>query len=175
MRLPDGSVLMHGSAPYDKTKAHEYYMRTRKLKGRKKGSQVLVPGPAKGRPMAGTKKPNPQELAKQRALATQRVNEIRGKLAELNTRLKKAMADAKEADQKKKAGPTAADKSKAARESKQYRDKHKTELKAKGKKAAEKDTASDKPKADTVESLQKTIAEVKGRLTAALEKQRQLS
>lgn len=40
MRLPDGSTLMHGAAPYDAAKAHQYYLRTRKLKGRKKGAKV---------------------------------------------------------------------------------------------------------------------------------------
>jgi hypothetical protein len=42
MILPDGSVLMHGDlehrAPYDPRKAREYYLRTRKLKGRERGA-----------------------------------------------------------------------------------------------------------------------------------------
>lgn len=46
MKLPDGTVLMHGSQPYDPKKAREYYLRTRKLKGRKKGKGV---DPAKRR------------------------------------------------------------------------------------------------------------------------------
>lgn len=37
MELPNGEVLMHGPAPYDPKKAHAYYLRTRELKGRKKG------------------------------------------------------------------------------------------------------------------------------------------
>lgn len=37
MELPNGEVLMHGAKPYDPKKAHEYYLRTRNLKGRKKG------------------------------------------------------------------------------------------------------------------------------------------
>ena len=37
MELPDGTTLMHAGRPYDPKKAHEYYLRTRKLKGRKKG------------------------------------------------------------------------------------------------------------------------------------------
>jgi hypothetical protein len=36
MKLPDGTVLMHAKRPYDPVKAREYYLRTRKLKGRKK-------------------------------------------------------------------------------------------------------------------------------------------
>lgn len=37
MELPSGEVLMHAGRPYDPKKAHEYYLRTRELKGRKKG------------------------------------------------------------------------------------------------------------------------------------------
>lgn len=37
MELPNGEVLMHAGRPYDPKKAHEYYLRTRKLKGRQKG------------------------------------------------------------------------------------------------------------------------------------------
>lgn len=35
--LADGTILMHEARPYDPKKAHEYYLRVRKLKGRKKG------------------------------------------------------------------------------------------------------------------------------------------
>ena len=38
MQLPDGTTLMHGKRPYDPVKAREYYLKTRKLKGRRKGS-----------------------------------------------------------------------------------------------------------------------------------------
>jgi len=37
MKLPDGTTLMHGKKPYDPRKAREYYLRTRKLKGRQPG------------------------------------------------------------------------------------------------------------------------------------------
>lgn len=47
MKMPDGSTLMHGSAPYDPVKARAYYLRTRKLKGRKKG---VTPVPTSKRP-----------------------------------------------------------------------------------------------------------------------------
>jgi hypothetical protein len=43
MRLPDGSILMHDAVhAYDPIKAHEYYIRNRKLKGRKKGGQAAI-------------------------------------------------------------------------------------------------------------------------------------
>lgn len=177
MKLPDGTVLMHGSAPYDPVKAHEYYLKTRELKGRKKGSAAPPPSkvPVKGLGTKPKKPTNPQELARQRQYAAKRVAEIKSKLADLNARLKKAMADAKEAEAKSKKPPTAAEKAKAARDAEKYRDKHKSELKAKGKKAAAKESASDKPKHDSVESLKKTISEVKGRLAAAVAAQRALS
>jgi len=60
MLLPNGEVLMHAKAPYDPKKAHEYYLRTRKLKGRK---------PGKGQPPPGTKKSpkTPEQAAKEKA------------------------------------------------------------------------------------------------------------
>jgi len=43
MEMPDGTTLMHGPAPYDPVKAREYYLRTRKLKGRQKAAAVASP------------------------------------------------------------------------------------------------------------------------------------
>jgi chromosome segregation ATPase len=59
MQLPNGEVLMHASAPYDPKKAHEYYLRTRKLKGRK-------PGQAQP-PTAKKSAKTPQQVAKEKA------------------------------------------------------------------------------------------------------------
>jgi len=49
MRLSDGTTLMHGTAPYDPAKARAYYLRTRKLKGRKKGAASKDPNQVKYR------------------------------------------------------------------------------------------------------------------------------
>jgi len=43
MQLPDGTTLMHGAKPYDPAKARAYYLRTRELKGRKKGTAPPPP------------------------------------------------------------------------------------------------------------------------------------
>lgn len=47
MRLLDGTILMDGDlehrAPYDPAKARAYYLRTRKLKGRKKAAALAKP------------------------------------------------------------------------------------------------------------------------------------
>lgn len=162
---------------YDPVKAREYYLKTRKLKGRKRGSaqpvgiSVATKAPAKGLP--AKKKLTPQELAQKRKAAAERVQNIKKKLAELNTRLKEKMAEAREAEAKAKRGPTAAEKAEAARESKQYRDKNKQKLanKANGGGGDEKKA---EPKVETVESLKQTIAKVQGQLTAAIERQRAL-
>lgn len=43
MQLPDGSILMHAGLPYDPAKAHEYYLRVRKLKGSQNGGVKASP------------------------------------------------------------------------------------------------------------------------------------
>ena len=49
LKLPDGGVLMHGKRPYDPAKAREYYLRTRKLNGRKKAAAQKDPTQVKYR------------------------------------------------------------------------------------------------------------------------------
>ena len=172
MRLPDGTILMHGQAPYDAAKAHEYYMRTRKLKGRKKGQSYTVN-------LGGGKtiKLSAKQLAEQKAYAAKRVTAIKQKLAELNTKLKEAVREAekKKANSKREAAKpdTAAEKSQAARESKKYRDKHQQEIATKAKKASsEKKT---KTNADPVEELGRTIIKIQDTLKAAVARQRALT
>jgi hypothetical protein len=55
MLLPDGTILVHKDEngfthAYDPVKAHEYYIRTRKLKGRKKGAAKEDPKKSKSAP-----------------------------------------------------------------------------------------------------------------------------
>jgi hypothetical protein len=177
MRLPNGEVLMHGSQPYDPVKAHKYYEEHKHLKGRKGGVGEL---PAKsssgGLPKPVAKKPNPAARAAERQAAVARVNSIKAKLTELNGRLKRALEKAGSSGGKKH--ETAADKSQAARDSKKYRDTHKQELKNKARRSSDDKKSSRKPSDDNdavVESLKAQISEVKGRLTAAVEKLRSLN
>ena len=208
MELPNGEILKHGPRPYDPKKAHEYYLRTRKLKGRKKGQyDPAVANLAKR--LAGMsdsqiqdeikKSKNPAErkligimlsnrqkthgpkgpakvqaTPEQKQAAAKRVASLQTKLAELNQKLKVAMAKARESEAKKKRGPTQADKSKKARESKKYRDKHKQKLATKRKTAASKDKASGTSRADSVSSIKSDIAETKGRLQKAIARQKAL-
>lgn len=187
MRLPNGETLMHDAIhAYDPVKAHQYYLKTRELKGRKKGRAVLTPakGPAKGLPAANkllggkqppgvvkTKPVDPKVIQKKRKQIKERIAQIRKELADLNARLKEKMAEAREAEAKEKAGPTTAEKADAARESKKYRDKNAQKIANKAAKGAAKEkSAPEKPEGDTVESLKADIANVQGRLKAAQQK-----
>lgn len=177
MKLPDGTVLMHGSAPYDPVKAHQYYMRVRQLKGRAKGSADMLGGPTR-RSSGGTvmvKMPSgktvaltQQQLSQQKAVAAKRVDNIKKNLAKLTFELRVRMREA----QSKAAPPTAADKSKAAREAKQYRAKNQQQISNKANAAAAK--APVKPKLDPVAQLQEQISQIKTQLSVAVAHQRSL-
>lgn len=168
---------------YDPVKAHEYYLRTRQLKGRRKAQSVLSTHTPRAprsttytvrTPSGKTVRVTKQQLDEQKAYAAKRVGEIKQKLQELGAKLRKMKSEAqkKEAASKREAKkkPTAAEKSKAAKESEKYRKEHKQELKNKAKKTTKKESA---PK-DPVAELEHRVAEIKGRLSAAVAKQRAL-
>lgn len=189
MRLPDGSVLMHGSAPYDPQKAHEYYLKTRQLKGRKKAGPPAPTGNRQGKPTSftvksanGEVKLSPKQYAEQKAYAAARVSRIADKLHVLEAELHKKMSEArkKEAETKKSAKDaakpdTASEKAAKARDASKYRDKHKQELKNKAKQAADKKPAAKKHDLNTVDGLKSAIADVKKSLHAAVERQRSIA
>lgn len=184
MRLPDGSILMHGGTPYDPVKAHDYYMRTRKLKGRKSGSdQHIVPKTSwdSNRNLLGktfsvrlangaTVRLTSKELNEQKAYVAKRINKIKSRLRELNSELRKMMVEAKakqaKSERKAERGPTAAEKSKAARESKQYREKHRQSLATKARRS--------ESKTDPVTELEDRISLIEENLIAAVARQRSL-
>jgi uncharacterized phage infection (PIP) family protein YhgE len=174
MQPPKSTTIMH-KRPYDPVKAHEYYLRTRQLKGRRAGSSRFTVRGTSGQ----TVELSGRQLAEQRAYATKRVNEIKNRLSELTTKLHQLRADArkKEAGSKRetKKAPTAAEKSKAARESKQYREKHQQKLATKRKGGSGKGSTKSKSKADPIAELEDKITQVKGRLVAAVARQRALA
>jgi hypothetical protein len=96
----DKFFLKHGETRYDPVKAHEYYMKTRELKGRRSSSQLK--GAVKKEGWAYTKKQveeerkstlenagstNKEAVAQLREKATARREEIRGKLEQAMLRL----------------------------------------------------------------------------------------
>lgn len=158
MRLPDGTILMHGRAPYDPVKAHEYYMRTRKLKGRRKGAVQLPPAigiRGKGLNLNWDQSPvkkdkikvSPKKSPEQR-YAEKRVNDIKKSVAKLGSELKRVIAEAKAQQIRLKAG------------SKKQAPKGKVE-----------EVSATQ---DPVAELEAKISEIKGALQAAVAKQREL-
>lgn len=184
MRLPDGTILIHESAPYDPQKAHDYYIRTRHLKGRRKGG-VVRGAPNGSSPSASnysvkladgtTATLTQQQLDEQVAYAAKRVEDIKNKLSILTDKLKELMAAAQKA--KPAQPPTAAQKAAAAKKAKQYRQSHKQQLANKRKAAVAKPSTPAPSKTSTtnpVADLQQKISQIKGALTAAVAKQREL-
>jgi len=173
MKLPDGTILMHGRAPYDPVKAHQYYLRTRQLKGRKKGESYTVKTD-KGQVVLTA-----SQLAEQKAYAAKRVSDIKSRLAELNVKFKKMIADAERKEAKSerdaKKAPTAAEKSEVARESKKYREKHKQELSTKSKTSSKTKSTSSKPKLTPVAAVGRRINQAEDRLRTAVARQRALN
>jgi uncharacterized protein YgiM (DUF1202 family) len=184
MKLSDGTILMHDGAPYDPVKAHEYYIRTRKLKGRhpksvpvrahtrnlSKGSYTVRL--SNGKTVTLTR----QQLVEQQVYAAKRVTDIKKRLNELTNKLKTMLKEAekKKANTNKK--PTAADKHKAAQKAKQYRQKHKQQLATKAKnkqvKTPPKKTTTS---TDPVVELKSKITEIRTRLKDAINVQRELT
>lgn len=133
-------ALQHSA--YDPRKAHEYYMKVRKLKGRQRGAQVVPKGRnGGGRSTAAAPKRQVKSAPHISPSVQGRINELTNRLHDLQARLHDLLANKKDAS-KKSDHKTAADKSKDAIESKKYRDKHKTELAQKRKAASKKSGGS---------------------------------
>jgi hypothetical protein len=187
VRLPNGEILMHANAPYDPKKAHDYYLRTRKLKGRKPGSAPPKIGGLGARSaFAKVKVPkkhtqvsdlSPQQKRELQVVARARVQKAQQKLNELNRKLKDKLAEAKKAERDAKKPKTASEKAKDARESEKYRKSHKQELKtkAKGKREADKASGKDTSSSNSVEGLKKQIASAEKELATAKAKQKALA
>lgn len=140
-------------ANYDPQKAHDYYERTKELKGRQKGSGA----PAHAR-----------QSHAQVASAQQKVAQIEAKLNHLRELLRAKVADEKKSSTASDK-PTQADRTKAAKDSKHYRDTHKQQIKnlQKGKKSGgDSSTSSPKTAADMSASelrsaISRTVVQLK--------------
>lgn len=124
-------IAIHGNTPYDKVKAHEYYLRTRQLKGRKKAAPVAP----KGRPVMA-KMVSASEHQKIHKQTVARLARLTTKLHSLQNALKEAeqaLQNKRQQAQKNSDGKTTAKERQAA---KQYRDTHKAQIKATEKKAS---------------------------------------
>lgn len=173
----DGSIILHADAPYDPTKAHEYYLKTRKLHPRAKGSATFTVTRSDGKHVKLTA----QQLQEQRVYAQHRVEQIKKNLSDLGVLLRDKLKKAKEAEAKAAKPPTLAEKAQAARDAAKYRASHKQEIATKAKQTSAKSggssTSATKPaaKTDTVESLKADITRTKNNLKKAVANQRALA
>lgn len=188
MKAPDEDFLNRFAHAYDAAYAREYYLRTRKLKGRKRGhtqvpaNRSLVKAKT---PQRTVVKPKPSATkAKQRQELQLRITSLENKLKTLEQLIKKKMheeasenrksrADANRKAKEKDKPKSRAEKAKEARESAKYRDKHKQELKSKAKKASSKGGSSSKTdtkKKSSAADLKVLATRVRGQLAIAKQK-----
>jgi|tagenome__1003787_1003787.scaffolds.fasta_scaffold20916651_1 hypothetical protein len=167
---------------YDPLQAHEYYLRTRKLKGRQKGSGEQPSGFAKANQRrhesARTKQKKELQASIQRL--TDKLNKlealIRKREHESASEHRKSKAKKERSAKDKDKPKSAAEKAKASRESEKYRDKHKQELKSKAKKDASKSGGGDSSKGSkdkkkhSVTELKALATKVKGQIAVAKQK-----
>jgi len=172
---------MH-DAPYDPQKAHEYYMRIRKLKGRQKGAQQPPPAQPQGRRPKGVLSPR----EKQKVELKQNIQTLGLKLHNLEQLIQKkeailkqdqAQAKSKANKNSKAKGDKPVDKAKARSDAKKYRQSHKQSLKNKAKQSRSKGGGQShkdhKPKPDSKKSiadLKALATKVKGQLAIAKQK-----
>lgn len=176
MRLSNGETLIHAGRPYDPAKAHEYYLRTRKLKGRDAGQGF---DPVKsGSAAPRDKAVSATNSAQKQALAA-RISDLETKLRKLESKARKANAEAKKAAKEAAKPDSKADKSKKAREAKKYRKKNQQKIATKAKTAAGKSgggskSSSSSSKSSSGDDLKTKITKIKGQLAVAKSKLRAL-
>lgn len=183
MRTPTELELQHLAAGfvsnYDPAKRREYYLRTRKLKGRRRGTSE---DPRTGKSMGQISK---DARAKQRQELAARIQSLSKKLQKLEAKIREMEAAEASEDRKGKAKAeraakeaakpkTAAEKAEAAREAEKYRDKNQQKLKSEAKdaksgggSAREKKSGS---KASSVSDLKALATKVKGQIAVAKQK-----
>ena len=174
MLLHDGTHLMHAGKPYDPKKAHDYYLRTRKLHPRAKGSEPAKGGRSRSATVGRSKttKTNSQQLSEQSAYAARRVSELRARLTELTAELRKRLSEARKQEQEAKKGPSTEDKRKAAESSKKYRDSHKQSIA--NKRTSASGGSSSGVSSKSTDEIKREITNTRLKLKAAVAAQRQL-
>lgn len=128
---------------YDPVKAHEYYIRTRKLKGRKKGTQSSLigdggrPVTSGGRNSGGRRPPPPVSNSEKQAKRVKRlqgkVDALQGALSKAQAALVKRRAEERKTERENSDGKSTTEEKRA---SKEYRDKNRAEIANKRKSAS---------------------------------------
>lgn len=196
LRPPTDLELEQLAHVYDPVKAHEYYEKNKKLKGRRKGRGTVndYDWKALGRE-AGPDRPSSRDprigktkaqihqgaRARQKKELAEQIQNLEAKLKKLDDLIKEKVREAAKTDRKAKAKKeraakekdkpkTAAEKAEAARESEKYRDKHKQELKNKakdGKSGGGDDKKQKSAKDMSVNQLKTLATKVRGQIAVA--------
>ncbi len=172
MRLPDGSILMMEGADgvrhaYDPEYARQYYLRTRKLKGRKKGTSPDTGLARNSRARTSVQpKKNPAVRAQQRKALAARIHVLEDKLRKLESKIRKREQEDRKSAKEAAKPDTASEKRKKAKASKEYRDKNQQKVKAAAKKADDSKKKSG-AKTQSTEDLKKLATKVKGQIAVA--------
>lgn len=191
MRTPTEFELQH-AVVYDPVKAHEYYERTKKLKGRRRRRSdppIQVVRRSATRPVQVGRRPPGQESRdakiRQRQELKTRIQSLERKLKLLEIKIqereheearedRKGTAKKERARKEREKPTTAAEKAKKARESEKYRKKHRQELKSKrdsgksGGGSTDKKTAG--AKTESASQLKVLATKVKGQIAVAKQK-----
>lgn len=164
----DDSALFHSGRRYDPAKARAYYLRTRHLKGRPKGSALEPTSGGSSHPSVSTAhKPSQNaELERQRAALEARFEKLQSVLAELVAAAKsRSGIETKTPEKTKKDSPDKKD-------SKKDDPKTAAEKKEAAKKARE-NYEKNRPKnvtpAKEIADLQAKIRDIKARIKAAMD------
>lgn len=160
--------------PEDRRRNHEYYERTKQLKGRKKGVAKSVS--SKTKPAAKTNPKDSPKVQKAKARISRlrgKISKLKGALSEVNAEMSKKRAAARKTEKKNSDGKTTA---KERQSSKEYRDKHQQEIasksKSKTKSGGSSSSSSNSVSDMTMEQLQTRATKIRGLIKSA---QKQLS
>lgn len=174
----DDSALLKHEAPYNPDKAREYYLRTRKLKGRRPTTATPTSAGRGGRrPTTAVKsrdktKSRQEELKAQKAALEKRLDRLRDVLKELvDAAQSRSGIDQPE---KKKAAKDAAAKTSKAGSGKSDKDlttSQKREKAQKAKKEYDKDHGA--TLTQDVEALKKKVTEIRAKIEKALDDARE--
>jgi HK97 family phage prohead protease len=162
---------------YDPVKAHEYYERTKQLKGKNKAGSSLPKAKTSSTPAMGKSDPGDSKSTKAaREAAIAKVARLKGKVTTLEGALTKAnvalSAKRRSAAKEEKANSDGKSTAKEKQAAEEYREKHREELKAKESARREsggsKSSSSSTSKSEvTVESLEARVSKIKSALRLA--------
>lgn len=175
MQTPEEFVedyLAHAGKYYDPAKAREYYLRTRKLKGRKAATAEATVGRHPPKAAPPPRRSGPQTAKQKQALATARVAAIQKRLDALKEVLAQLVEQAKKRSgvepEKSKAAKKTADSKGSKEKPKTAQEKREAAKDAKERRAKEGATSPDAK----IAAIQKEMAQVRDQIAKLREQMR---